>query len=209
MTCRSRARVASRTTTTVKFMTSNNNQKSNNSGHLPKRWHNSTLLWYHVIGCFFFLCICLQSERLEKSGFLTKLGSRVKNWHRRWFVLKNGELVYYKSPVSAYKIPSPHCHDVTFTLYSCVSVCSKTCVANLRASSHLMDCRSFPRLKTRQRSKWVTTSLPVWRHSCFCLCVGMKLMWNLFQLSTIKRSYFLCAPTLKECDSWMKGKEKC
>uniref|UniRef100_A0A8C9SIV6 Pleckstrin homology domain containing, family H (with MyTH4 domain) member 1 n=1 Tax=Scleropages formosus TaxID=113540 RepID=A0A8C9SIV6_SCLFO len=35
---------------------------------------------------------------LEKSGYLLKMGSRVKAWKRRWFVLKNSEMLYYKSP---------------------------------------------------------------------------------------------------------------
>ncbi|XP_002735178.2 pleckstrin homology domain-containing family H member 2-like [Saccoglossus kowalevskii] len=34
---------------------------------------------------------------LEKSGYLTKLGGKVKSWKKRWFVLHNGQLVYYKS----------------------------------------------------------------------------------------------------------------
>lgn len=29
------------------------------------------------------------------------MSGRVKTWKRRWFVLKGGELLYYKSPVSA------------------------------------------------------------------------------------------------------------
>lgn len=33
-----------------------------------------------------------------KSGWLTKKGHQVKNWKRRWFVLKDSTLSYYKSP---------------------------------------------------------------------------------------------------------------
>ena len=33
-----------------------------------------------------------------KSGWLTKKGHQVKNWKRRWFVLKDATLSYYKSP---------------------------------------------------------------------------------------------------------------
>ncbi len=33
-----------------------------------------------------------------KSGWLTKMGHQVKNWKRRWFVLKQSTLSYYKSP---------------------------------------------------------------------------------------------------------------
>lgn len=38
-------------------------------------------------------------ESLEKSGYLLKMGSRVKTWKRRWFVLRQGQITYYKSPV--------------------------------------------------------------------------------------------------------------
>jgi len=34
----------------------------------------------------------------EKQGWLTKQGGRVKNWKRRWFVLKDNRMYYYKSP---------------------------------------------------------------------------------------------------------------
>lgn len=48
------------------------------------------------------VCVCLQEslEMLEKSGYLLKMGSQVKAWKRRWFILRNGEIIYYKSPVS-------------------------------------------------------------------------------------------------------------
>lgn len=39
-------------------------------------------------------------EVLEKSGYLLKMGNQVKAWKRRWFILRNGEILYYKSPVS-------------------------------------------------------------------------------------------------------------
>ena len=35
----------------------------------------------------------------KKEGYLTKLGGRVKNWKRRWFVLRDGKLYYYKTEV--------------------------------------------------------------------------------------------------------------
>jgi hypothetical protein len=39
-----------------------------------------------------------EGTALEKSGYLTKQGHRVKNWKRRWWVLKNGSLSYFKNP---------------------------------------------------------------------------------------------------------------
>nr|XP_056707116.1 pleckstrin homology domain-containing family H member 1 [Euleptes europaea] len=38
------------------------------------------------------------SEPMEKSGYLLKMSNQVKTWKRRWFVLRNGQLMYYKSP---------------------------------------------------------------------------------------------------------------
>ncbi|KAJ6667244.1 hypothetical protein lerEdw1_017222 [Lerista edwardsae] len=38
------------------------------------------------------------SEPLEKSGYLLKMSNQVKTWKRRWFVLRNGQIMYYKSP---------------------------------------------------------------------------------------------------------------
>ncbi|XP_050082258.1 uncharacterized protein CG43867 isoform X3 [Anopheles aquasalis] len=36
-------------------------------------------------------------ETLEKVGHLAKLGGKLKTWRKRWFVLKNGSLTYWKS----------------------------------------------------------------------------------------------------------------
>lgn len=40
----------------------------------------------------------LQGSYIEKSGWLTKRGHKVRNWKQRWFVLKEGTLSYFKSP---------------------------------------------------------------------------------------------------------------
>ncbi|KAL0266885.1 UNVERIFIED_CONTAM: hypothetical protein PYX00_009315 [Menopon gallinae] len=37
------------------------------------------------------------TESLEKTGHLTKLGGKLKTWRKRWFILKNGVLTYWKS----------------------------------------------------------------------------------------------------------------
>ncbi|XP_032261273.1 pleckstrin homology domain-containing family H member 1 isoform X4 [Phoca vitulina] len=47
----------------------------------------------------------LGGESLEKSGYLLKLGSRVKTWKRRWFVLRQGQIMYYKSPSDVIRKP--------------------------------------------------------------------------------------------------------
>ncbi|OWK53550.1 Pleckstrin y domain-containing family H member 1 [Lonchura striata] len=45
------------------------------------------------------------SEPLEKSGYLLKMGSQVKTWKRRWFVLRNRQIMYYKSPSDVIRKP--------------------------------------------------------------------------------------------------------
>jgi len=42
----------------------------------------------------------------EKTGFLTKEGGSIKTWKRRYFVLKNGELAYFKDKKDASKEPT-------------------------------------------------------------------------------------------------------
>lgn len=43
---------------------------------------------------------CVPQEPMEKSGYLLKMVKTwKKTWKRRWFVLKDGELLYFKSPV--------------------------------------------------------------------------------------------------------------
>ncbi|XP_062911748.1 pleckstrin homology domain-containing family H member 2-like [Mobula hypostoma] len=46
-----------------------------------------------------------KNESLEKSGYLLKMGGKAKTWKRRWFVLKGGELLYYKSPSDVIRKP--------------------------------------------------------------------------------------------------------
>ncbi|XP_019188181.1 PREDICTED: pleckstrin homology domain-containing protein 1-like [Ipomoea nil] len=37
----------------------------------------------------------------ERAGWLTKQGEYIKTWRRRWFVLKQGKLLWFKDPASA------------------------------------------------------------------------------------------------------------
>ncbi|NXQ93669.1 PKHH1 protein, partial [Sagittarius serpentarius] len=45
------------------------------------------------------------TEPMEKSGYLLKMGSQVKIWKRRWFVLRNRQIMYYKSPSDVIRKP--------------------------------------------------------------------------------------------------------
>jgi hypothetical protein len=42
----------------------------------------------------------LFQESLQKTGYLSKLGGRIKNWKRRWFVLSENKLSYFKTEVN-------------------------------------------------------------------------------------------------------------
>eukprot|EP01119_Soliformovum_irregulare_P012190 TRINITY_DN3150_c5_g1_i1.p1 TRINITY_DN3150_c5_g1~~TRINITY_DN3150_c5_g1_i1.p1 ORF type:complete len:634 (-),score=234.50 TRINITY_DN3150_c5_g1_i1:44-1945(-) len=49
----------------------------------------------------------------NKAGWLTKQGGRIKTWRRRWFVLQDNRMYYYRSqkdPVPQGFIPLEHCH---------------------------------------------------------------------------------------------------
>nr|XP_055026906.1 pleckstrin homology domain-containing family H member 2 [Misgurnus anguillicaudatus]XP_055026907.1 pleckstrin homology domain-containing family H member 2 [Misgurnus anguillicaudatus]XP_055026908.1 pleckstrin homology domain-containing family H member 2 [Misgurnus anguillicaudatus] len=47
-----------------------------------------------------------KTESMEKSGYLLKMVKTwKKTWKRRWFVLKDGELLYYKSPSNVIRKP--------------------------------------------------------------------------------------------------------
>uniref|UniRef100_A0A8C5G978 Pleckstrin homology domain-containing family H member 1 n=1 Tax=Gouania willdenowi TaxID=441366 RepID=A0A8C5G978_GOUWI len=52
-----------------------------------------------------YSCESIGPEMLEKSGYLLKMGSQVKAWKRRWFILRNGEILYYKSPSDVIRKP--------------------------------------------------------------------------------------------------------
>ncbi|KAB7506302.1 Uncharacterized protein Anas_04819 [Armadillidium nasatum] len=43
---------------------------------------------------------------LEKSGYLTKLGGKLKTWKKRYFVLKDGSLSYWKSQSEIHRKPA-------------------------------------------------------------------------------------------------------
>lgn len=45
------------------------------------------------------------TDTLEKTGHLVKLGGKLKTWRKRWFVLKNGTLTYWKSQHDVNKKP--------------------------------------------------------------------------------------------------------
>ncbi|CAH3122183.1 unnamed protein product [Porites lobata] len=47
--------------------------------------------------CATYTTVSLKKGDQKKEGYLTKLGGRVKNWKRRWFVLRDGKLYYYKT----------------------------------------------------------------------------------------------------------------
>ncbi|XP_056624582.1 pleckstrin homology domain-containing family H member 1 isoform X2 [Triplophysa dalaica] len=52
-----------------------------------------------------YSCESVGPETLEKAGYLLKMGSLVKAWKRRWFILRNGEILYYKSPSDVIRKP--------------------------------------------------------------------------------------------------------
>uniref|UniRef100_A0A8U7MB61 Pleckstrin homology, MyTH4 and FERM domain containing H2 n=1 Tax=Corvus moneduloides TaxID=1196302 RepID=A0A8U7MB61_CORMO len=83
-----------------------------------------------------------KNEPLEKSGYLLKMGGKVKTWKRRWFVLKGGELLYYKSPSDVIRKPQDQ--------------------IELNASSHIErgDGKQTIQLTTEKRTYYLTADSP-------------------------------------------------
>ncbi|XP_042645747.1 pleckstrin homology domain-containing family H member 2 isoform X1 [Tyto alba] len=83
-----------------------------------------------------------KNEPLEKSGYLLKMGGKVKTWKRRWFVLKGGELLYYKSPSDVIRKPQGQ--------------------IELNASSHIErgDGKQTIQLTTEKRTYYLTADSP-------------------------------------------------
>uniref|UniRef100_A0A8C9ZD27 Pleckstrin homology domain containing, family H (with MyTH4 domain) member 1 n=1 Tax=Sander lucioperca TaxID=283035 RepID=A0A8C9ZD27_SANLU len=59
----------------------------------------------HFNHCNFNSMISQLQYEQSKSGYLLKMGSQVKAWKRRWFILRNGEILYYKSPSDVIRKP--------------------------------------------------------------------------------------------------------
>ncbi|XP_025058995.1 pleckstrin homology domain-containing family H member 2 isoform X3 [Alligator sinensis] len=83
-----------------------------------------------------------KNEPLEKSGYLLKMSGKVKTWKRRWFVLKGGELLYYKSPSDVIRKPQGQ--------------------VELSASSHIVrgDGKQTVQLTTKKRAYYLTADSP-------------------------------------------------
>ncbi|XP_005998342.1 pleckstrin homology domain-containing family H member 2 [Latimeria chalumnae] len=83
-----------------------------------------------------------KNEPLEKSGYLLKMGGKVKTWKRRWFVLKAGELMYYKSPSDVIRKPQGQ--------------------IELNASCHIVkgDGKQTVQLVTEKRTYYLTADSP-------------------------------------------------
>ncbi|CAL4101039.1 unnamed protein product [Meganyctiphanes norvegica] len=47
-----------------------------------------------------------RENSLEKSGYLTKLGGKLKTWKKRYFILKDGTLTYWKSQGDIHRKPA-------------------------------------------------------------------------------------------------------
>ena len=80
---------------------------------------------------------CLESPRktaektLEKSGYLTKLGGKIKSWNRRYFVLSNGVLSYWKSQVDKFNF-NHFKNSSSINIFINNNICSMKCQESLK-----------------------------------------------------------------------------
>lgn len=67
---------------------------------LTEYHHNYSFLFHMFMNLDSIGTISPRRESsLEKTGYLTKLGGKLKTWKKRYFVLKDGTLTYWKSQV--------------------------------------------------------------------------------------------------------------
>lgn len=48
----------------------------------------------------------LSFDQIRKEGWLQKQGQTINSWKKRWFVLQNGQLLYYTSDVKLFSLNS-------------------------------------------------------------------------------------------------------
>jgi hypothetical protein len=82
----------------------------------------------------------------ERAGWLTKQGEYIKTWRRRWFVLKQGRLFWFKDPaitrasVPRGVIPVSSCLTVGCSLHACATVRAPRLPLPLALSSLHIQC---------------------------------------------------------------------
>jgi len=78
----------------------------------------------------------------NKKGYLTKKGAIVKSWRKRWFVVENGQLSYYKAKGDT----SPQ-GSISFKDFISVGQCRLFSVLLTTTLSSLLTSRSQEQLK--------------------------------------------------------------
>ena len=92
--------------------------------------------------------LILLQDTLEKCGYLSQLSGKVKTWRRRFFVLRNGELFFYKSQVDP--LVFILFIDLLAGLFS-LSACSV--IGLFVRQYYMLDCHSHVGLLSYSRQK--------------------------------------------------------
>ena len=132
-------------------------------------------------------------KALEKSGYLTKLGGKIKSWHKRYFVLKSGVLSYWKSQVRYYiMIQTNFCWIFNISSMICIAShrvwSSSMRVVGYLAPTAVTHSRLPPALGRAPRpTTWRRTPSPSWRSGSGCCRTWSRGMpWNFFWVRRIR-----------------------
>ncbi|KAM7259891.1 hypothetical protein ACFE04_015632 [Oxalis oulophora] len=93
----------------------------------------------------------------ERSGWLTKQTDYLKTWRRRWFVLKQGKLLWFKDPSSVHRSTIPR---GVISVGSCVTVKGAEDVLNKPYAFELSNSNStmyFIADSDKEKEDWINS----------------------------------------------------
>ncbi|XP_030506470.2 pleckstrin homology domain-containing protein 1 [Cannabis sativa] len=98
-------------------------------------------------------------SRPERTGWLTKQGEYIKTWRRRWFVLKQGKLLWFKdSNVTSASVPRGVISMGTCqTVKGAEDIVHKPCAFELSGSGNSLEPMYFLADTEKEKEEWINS----------------------------------------------------
>lgn len=132
-------------------------------------------------------------ESLEKTGHLAKLGGKLKTWRKRWFVLKNGILTYWKSQNDVNRKPQGQIILDEVCRYVRVTRTQGT-TRIVRSVGAERTCQN-PDERSRKSGK---------QHLCVSSRINRAEGAATFEIATGKKTYYLTADCIATMEDWIR-----